>query len=301
MTVVNNGQEPLAAPEGLSFPCRILPLARNVGFAAAVNVIAQISAASFIATLNDDAEPEPEWLDALVRGLSRDSSAGMAASCIGLIGTNRLDSAGLSICLDGSSKQRGHGQPHSLFARPESVLCPSGCAALYRRQMLDEIGLFDEDFFLYCEDTDLGLRAQWAGWRCCYVPDAVVCHRYSSTSGKFSSLKARYVERNRIQLAIKNFPLPLLVALPFVSMLRFMWQLAFISAGRGAAFEFVRSGNSIATALRIIARAHLEAARALPSLLRKRASIRRTRRIGGISFIRLLLRHRITTREIARS
>ena len=86
------------------------------------------------------------------------------------------------------------------------ALLPSGSAALYRRKMLDEIGLFDETFFLYCEDTDLGLRARWAGWECVYVPGAVVEHRYSHSAGRASPLKAYYVERNRLYTAIKNLP-----------------------------------------------------------------------------------------------
>ena len=80
------------------------------------------------------------------------------------------DSAGMLICADGSSKQRGHGLPPEAFGQQEEVLLPSGSAALYRREMLEDIGLFDEDFFLYCEDTDIGLRGRWAGWKCRTFP-----------------------------------------------------------------------------------------------------------------------------------
>ena len=72
--------------------------------------------------------------------------------------------------------------------------------------MLDQVGLFDEEFFLYCEDTDLGLRARRAGWECAYVPGATVVHRYSHSAGRASPLKAYYVERNRLYTAIKNLP-----------------------------------------------------------------------------------------------
>ena len=72
--------------------------------------------------------------------------------------------------------------------------------------MLEEIGGFDDDFFLYCEDTDLGLRARWAGWKCLYVPEAVVEHHYSHSAGRASPLKAYYVERNRLFVLVKNFP-----------------------------------------------------------------------------------------------
>ena len=81
--------------------------------------------------------------------------------------------------------------------------------------MLDEIGGFDEDFFLYCEDTDLGLRARWAGWKCWYAPKAIVYHHYSHTAGRATPLKAFYVERNRLFLLVKNFPLSKLILAPF--------------------------------------------------------------------------------------
>ena len=97
----------------------------------------------------------------------------------------------------------------------EEVFFPSGCAALYRREMLDEVGLFDEDFFAYGDDTDLGLKGRLAGWKCLYVPKAIVYHRYSQSSGAYSALKAFYVERNRVWIAVKYFPLSLLLESPF--------------------------------------------------------------------------------------
>lgn len=301
VTVINNGMQAFSVSPDLFFRCRLLSPGENVGFGAAINLAARATAAPFVAALNDDTEPDPEWLDALVREISRDSRTGMCASRIRLFESGRLDSAGMLICLDGSSKQRGQGQPPSAFDRPAEVLLPSGCAALYRRQMLEEVGFFDEDYFLYCEDTDLGLRARWAGWGCRYAPGATVRHHYSSTAGAFSPGKARFVERNRIWVAVKNFPLALLVVSPLISFLRYFWQLASLASRRGAASEFIRSGNSLGSALAILLRAHGETLRALPRLLRKRAAIRHTRKIGSLSFLKLLFRHRIATRELARS
>jgi GT2 family glycosyltransferase len=131
---------------------------------------------------------------------------------------------------DGSSKQRGHGRPPKFFPVAEEVLFPSGSAALYRRAMLEQIGGFDEDFFLYCEDTDLGLRARWAGWRCLYAPEAVVEHHYSHSAGRASRLKAYYVERNRLFVLAKNFPARMLAAAPFVSLARYLVALAIPAA-----------------------------------------------------------------------
>lgn len=301
VSVINNGNVPLHPPPDLSFPLRVFTPGANIGFGAAVNLAARATGAAFVATLNDDTEADPLWLDALVREMSSGPHVGMCASRIRLFDAERLDSAGMLICLDGSSKQRGQGQPPSAFDCTCEVLLPSACAALYRRQMLEQIGFFDEDYFLYCEDTDLGLRARWAGWECRYAPGAIVRHHYSVTAGAFSHLKARYVERNRLRVAIKNFPLALLALTPLISVLRYCWQLVALGSGQGAASEFVRSGNSLTSVAAILLRAHAEALAALPALLRKRAAIRRMRRIGSLAFLQLLLRHRITTRELARS
>ncbi len=299
--MINNGRELFTPPAALSFPVRVFSPGDNVGFGAAINLAVGAGNAPFVATLNDDTEADPAWLDALMDAAVAGPRAGMWASRIRLFDSDRLDSAGMLICLDGSSKQRGEGQPPSAFECPAEVLLPSACAALYRRRMLEEVGLFDEDFFLYCEDTDLGLRARWAGWECRYVPGATVLHHYSVTAGAFSPLKARFVERNRLRVAIKNFPLALLVATPLISILRYCWQFASLRNRRSAASRFVRSGNPLSRVVAMLARAHVDAMAALPSLLRKRAAIRRTRKIGSLAFLQLLLRHRITTREIARS
>ena len=254
-----------------------------------------------IAELNDDTEVDPDWLAALVRELESGPRVGMCASSIRISHSGRLDSAGMSICLDGSSKQRGGSMPPATFARSEGVLFPSACAALYRREMLEDIGMFDSDFFLYCEDTDLGLRAVWAGWQCRYAAQAGIRHGYSRTAQAYSPLKARYVERNRLWVVLKSFPFPLLFMVPFACVARYFCQLWEVFFGKGAAAEFTGAGFSIGCALAIVVRAHWETLKHLPTLLRKRAAIAATRRIVSREFIRLIMRHRITVRELARA
>ena len=221
----------------------IIEMEKNVGFGAAINKAYTASDATYLATLNDDAVASPQWLAALVFALDQNPEAGLCASQVRLYGENVLDSAGMSICADGSSKQRGHRQPPLDFSKPERVLMPSASAALYRTAMLREIGAFDGDFFLYCEDTDLGLRAARAGWHCLYVPEAVVEHRYSHSAGRVSPLKAYYVERNRIFVAVKNFPSSQLVLVPFVAIARYWWHLLSIFRGTGTAAAFRSSGQ----------------------------------------------------------
>jgi GT2 family glycosyltransferase len=270
---------------------------RNVGFGAAVNQGFQQSQAPFLAVLNDDAIADPGWLQALLAAVEHRPDAGMCASQVRLVGGERLDSAGMLLCLDGSSKQRGHWEAPASYARKEEALLPSGSAAFYRREMLEEIGLFDESFFLYCEDTDLGLRARWAAWECFYVPDAIVEHRYSHSAGKASALKAYYVERNRLLVIFKNFPLLDVLLVPFYATSRYFWHFVYALKGRGKAAEFQRDGGSLARLPWYVLRAHLELLARFPEVWRKRR--RMTRRLTSKQFRKLVHRYSIAPRRVA--
>ena len=277
---------------------RVLASPRNLGYGGAINFGARGSQSEYVAALNDDAIVHPGWLQALVKAADSQPQAGMWASCVRLSETE-MDSAGMLLFGDGSSKQRGHRQPPNEFKNPAEVLLPSGSAALYRRQMLEQTGGFADDFFLYCEDTDLGLRARWAGWSCHYVPDAVVDHRYSQSAGRVSPLKAYYVERNRLRVAIRNFPAWMLLAAPVHAVSRYGWHLLTLFSGRGAAAEFHQGGGSPLLLVWLVLRAHAGALGSLPRLLRERWKIRRTASITAAQFTGLARRHALTAREVA--
>jgi GT2 family glycosyltransferase len=279
---------------------RVYRSSSNLGFAAAINRAWGMSGARYLATLNDDAEPHPDWLAALRREMEAAPSVGMCASQVRLHGTAKLDSAGMLMGLDGSSKQRGHGQAPELFAHSEAALFPSASAALYRRAMLDDVGLFDADFFLYCEDTDLGLRARWNGWECVYAADAIVEHRYSQSSSAASPLKAWHIERNRLWTAAKNFPAAMLIAVPWHSAVRYFWHLVYLFGRRGTAAQFQSEGNSALTLIGIVARAHWALLTHFPELRRKRRAIRQGALLTGRQFAALVKRHSISGREIAK-
>lgn len=268
----------------------------NVGFGAAINQGFTHRPAEFLAVLNDDAIPDPDWLQSLLDAIDAEPRAGMAASRVLLAGTGQIDSAGLAIARDGSSKQIAHGWPAAHAAIPCEVLIPSGCAALYRRRMLEEIGLFEESFFLYCEDTDLALRGHWSGWFCIYVPAAIVEHHYSASAGRASGLKAYLVERNRLRVAIRCFPVAWLLVAPLFSLGRYFWHVFYLLAGRGKAAEFARHTPAPALAW-YVTKAHLVALRDLPDLLRQRRSI--FRRVHAVEIRRLLRLHLISLREVA--
>jgi GT2 family glycosyltransferase len=181
----------------------------------------------------------------------------------------------------------------------EEVLLPSGSAAMYRRTMLDQIGGFDDDFFLYCEDTDLGLRARWAGWKCLYVPEAVVEHHYSHSAGAASPLKAYYVERNRLFVLAKNYPTALVARAPFVSLARYLWHARYLLEGRGSAARFRAEGNAGPRMAWYVLRAHLALLRHGARLRRQRREIRRSARVSARVFERLLRTHSISARRLA--
>ena len=278
---------------------RIIERAQNSGFGAAVNEGYRQSDSVYLATLNDDAAPYPGWLAAMVAAMEARPDAGMCASQVRLYGEEALDSAGMLICGDGSSKQRGHARPPHFFPVLEEALFPSGSAALYRRAMLEQIGLFDEDFFLYCEDTDLGLRARWAGWRCLYVPEAVVEHHYSHSAGRASRLKAYYVERNRLFVLAKNFPARMMAAAPWISLARYAWHLRYMLGGRGAAARFRLEGAPAWRMPFYVLRAHGALLLHAPALWRKRREIRRTARVTPQIYRRLLRSYWISARRVA--
>ena len=297
VVIDNSGTGLVEASNSQAFPrVRVITNDHNVGFGAAVNQAFRASTAPYLATLNDDAVADPRWLETLLADAEAHPGTGMFASEVRLAGTEELDSAGMLIASDGSSKQR---TPPALLVDANDTLFPSGSAALYRRTMLEEIGLFDESFFLYCEDTDLGLRAQWAGWGCRYVPGAIVEHRYSHTAGRASPLKAYYVERNRLYTIVKNFPARMLFVAPFASIARYFWHVTAIVAGRGKAAEYRQEGNSAVVLPWLVIRAHVAALFRLPELLASRNRIRAMRRITAAEFRTLLQRHSITVRQVA--
>jgi GT2 family glycosyltransferase len=296
--VDNSGRRLVRQRVQLNANTRLIENDRNAGFGGAFNQAFEASSAPFIATLNDDATACPNWVGALVEALESHPDAGMCASRVLLGDGDCIDSAGMLVAADGSSKQRGHNSDRHAYDAVEEVLLPSGSAALYRRRMLDQIGTFDEDFFLYCEDTDLGLRARWAGWKCVYVPDAIVHHRYSHSSGRASALKAYFVERNRLFVIVKNFPISRLLTAPLASVVRYFWHTAAMFSDSGVTAEFRQHTSGFAL-IWFVLKAHFAALAHAPGLLRKRREIQKTAKVPAKEFCTLLDAHGISLRQVA--
>lgn len=278
---------------------RLMALDRNRGFAAGNNAGIREAGGDLIALLNNDAVADEQWLAKLVRPMMTLSAVGMCASKILFFQTDVIDKAGHLMYPDGQNRGRGTGErDQGQYDRLEETLFPDGCAALYRKSLLEQVGGFDEGFFAYGDDADLGMRARWMGWRCVYVPDAVVYHHHSATLGRFSPHKVYWVERNRFWLAVKSFPWPLLAANPVFTMYRWMWNLVAAVAGRGPAGNFRRQA-SLGELFVTLGRAYRDGFRQLGPVLKSRRQLRRSRRISDLDFYRLLLRFRVSARTLS--
>jgi GT2 family glycosyltransferase len=189
---------------------RLLALDRNLGLTGGNNAGFRAAQGEILVSLNNDTEADPRFVEALVTALRDHPQAGMAASKMRLFDRRDvLHSAGDGYGLDGIPFNRGVWQPdQGQFDKPGWIFGGCGGAVAYRRTMLDEVGLFDESFFMYCEDVDLNWRSQLAGWRCWYTPEALVYHKLSATGG--GPIASFYTGRNTLWVITKNYPRALL-------------------------------------------------------------------------------------------
>lgn len=272
---------------------------KNLGFAEGNNIGIRHAAGDYIATLNNDTIVDDRWLEGLVSVAEKDDSIGMCASKILFLEKpDTIDSVGMNIYPDGMSKQRGHLEVDAgQYGKIEEILLPSACAALYRRSMLDEIGIFDKDFFMYCDDTDIGLRARLAGWKSVLAPGSIVYHIYSGTAGRYSPAKAYLVERNHYWVALKLFPLPLLMVLPLYTLLRFAVQACDLF-GPSRKVPAIRGEVDKKRIIVAVLKAHLSLLISLPAVIKKRRRIMSAKKIPDSEIYALFRKFRLAPGEL---
>jgi GT2 family glycosyltransferase len=244
----------------------LLRQSRNLGFAGGINAGIRSSRGEWIAVLNNDTELQNDWLAECVHAMARHPDAAFfACKILDLATRNRIFSAGDCYLRGGIGYRRGQGlKDREDFGEECEVFSASGCAALYRKQALEETGGFDERFFAYFEDVDLGFRLQAKGYRGYYVPRAVVYHHGAATGGgEFSPLTVRLRTRNSLLHLLKNTPaLIFFRCLPMIILSQLSWLVRVAAHKRlGSYFK------GLAGTFRLV-----------PAMLRERENGRRARK-----------------------
>ena len=244
---------------------RVLALGENRGFTGACNAGIEAARGEFVVLLNNDTQAEPGWLAAVVDAFQRHPEAGMIASKMLLFDRrDTLHTAGDYYRLDGIPGNRGVWQPDDgAYSHEAYVFGACGGSAAYRREMLDQVGTLDDDFYFSCEDVDLAWRAQLAGWRCVYTPGAVVYHKLAATGG--GPTASYYDGRNFLYVIAKNYPGPLL---------RKHWR-AIVRAQARLGWEALKAWRGEAARARL--RGMLAGLLTMPRMLHKRKAIQAAR------------------------
>lgn len=212
---------------------KVIALPENLGFCGAVNIGIRAATAPYVVLLNNDTEAEPEFLQELYDGIRRKPRAfSGGAMMLQFHNREKIDDAGNFYNALGWAFALGKGKPAADYNKERKIFSACGGAAIYRKDLLEELGYFDEEHFAYLEDMDIGYRAQIAGYENWYFPKAKVYHVGSGTSGsRYNQFKIRYSSRNNIYMIYKNMPIlqivlnmPLLVAGFTVKLLFFSFK-----------------------------------------------------------------------------
>ncbi len=254
---------------------RVKRLGANKGFAAANNIGARLARGTWLGLLNADAFPEPDWLEKLLQAAGQHPEfAAFSSRQIRAVDDRFLDGAGDAYHVSGLAWRRYYGFPIGQFGlKTEEVFSACAAAALYSRTAFLQVGGFDEDFFSYHEDVDLGFRLRLQGFRCLYVADASVRHIGSTNVRARSDFALYYWQRNFIWSFVQNMPSPLLwQALPAHLMANFI----------GLAYYTIRGHGGI------LFKAKRDALGGLPRALQKRQTIQKATKVDTGELSRLM-------------
>lgn len=279
---------------------KLISLEKNTGFGKGNNIGIKHSKGSYILLLNNDCVVDKLWIAELIRVAKSDPMIGMCASKIlSYYDKNVIDNTGHLIYMDGLNRGRGRLEIDSgQYDFKKDVFFPSACAALYRREIFDEIGGFDEDFFAYGDDAELGIRARLRGWKCIFVPTAIAYHKYSKSTSAYSPLKALLVERNRIWVALKCFPTKALLLSPFFTLKRYILQAYGAFFKKGAAGKFTTEHSHLSL-LRILLKANISAIQKFGDMFKKRQSVKKLTKVGQQEILFWFKKYKIGAKELA--
>ena len=261
---------------------KTIVLPRNVGFSVANNIAIKAVHTEYVALLNNDAVAHPMWLQSLIGVLVTYPEAGFAASkMLFYDNPEMIDRVGDAYTRAGTGLLRGRGEAANSYNKQEWIFGACAGAALYRTQMLRDIGIFDEDFFLLYEDVDLSFRAQLKGYKCLYVPEAVVYHKGSGSIVYDSVISVYYSHRNLEWTYIQNMPAILILRTIFPHIIYDI----------GAFFFFITRGRT-----KDFIKAKWDALKSMKKALKKRKQIQKNRTVEVSYIWRLLERELFFTR-----
>lgn len=247
---------------------KLISLPENMGFSYAVNRGIEQSKGKYIALLNNDTKTDKRWLAEVVRVLEDNKEAGFCASKIFFMDRpNLINSAGDLYQRNGRARNIGLGETDTeQFNNSTVVFGACAAAAIYRRELFENIGLFDEDYFVSYEDVDISFRAQLGGYKCLYVPNAIVYHHGGGTTGKKKTpFGDYYSSKNLVNTLVKDMPVLLLFKYsPFIIWYQIRTLGIFI---RGWHFGVANMKGKFA------------AIGQLPKMLKKRWEIQKNRRV----------------------
>lgn len=273
----NASPEPL--PDGLlelhpDLNIRFFKQEQNLGFAGGNNLGARFANGRYLILLNSDAFPEPDWLENIQAGIERYPGCFFASKQLMANSPGRLDGEGDVYHISGLAWRRSYNLPEADSRIIEGeVFSSCGAAAIYPKDAFDLVGGFDPDFFTYIEDIDLGFRLRLAGYRCIYLPSAVVHHVGTASTGLRSKFSTYYVHRNLVWTFFKNMPAFLLVLLtPLHLAANFGLIILSLIKGQGS----------------VLFKAIVDGFKTLGPILRKRKDIQRNRKVSNLDLLSVM-------------
>jgi len=255
---------------------RLIVLEENTGFSAGNNAGIRHARGEYVALINNDAEADPHWIEEILKTYNSHPEVGICASKMLFYDDRTLaDACGDFYTVEGIAGKIGHLEPEERYGKPREVFGACAGAAVYRRSMLEELGGFDEDFFIVHEDSDLSFRARLMGYKCLYVPTAIVYHHLGASIGLGSDRSVYFSQRNTEFVYLKNMPLLLLLKYwPMHVLADLVSFVAHIARGKTRAFLSAK----------------FDALRMMPAVIKKRRRIQSARRASAADIDRLLVR-----------
>lgn len=259
---------------------------KNYGFAKGNNIGIRHALRAlnpeYVLLLNNDTVVDKEFLIELAKTAESNKKIGMLATKLLFYENPKvINSVGTIIFRDGSAAHLGGREiDMGQYDQPFETFAPCAAASLYRSEMLKEIGLFDEDFFAYMEDVDLGWRARLAGWSCFFSPKSLVYHKHSASSKPHSKFKLYQIERNRLLIVLKNYPMKYIGLLPVFNFHRYI--LIFLVTKRNNEISKYCSNIGISSIFITLLKSWIDFIRYAPKFLSKRKQVHELKNVNDV-------------------